>query len=324
MSRSTEFVECQMIYCPKCGSSTELADEAGIASLSCPSCGVVWAKFLEVMADDALWHDMVSRDKREIICPKCGYERFPSDEGTSRSACPSCHVNYIKSLLPRPIETQKTNTKACEYCGEQILSVAKKCKHCGSMLGGEVLSTVPQDAFNQDIQNLIKAGKTIEAIKRYRAETGLGLLEANFHIESLSRKVSTSTEAIIKQPVAGAVSVAAKRNKQPGMVIVAVILGIVLFGLHISNMRNPAVQAFEARQSSPAVTSSNDEASDDCYAQGGKVAIVVMANMGELAVKDVMPSQVMEEGCTRISKGSSQCKSQCVKGFKSKARDVLH
>jgi hypothetical protein len=28
------------------------------------------------------------------------------------------------------------STKACEFCGEQILAVAKKCKHCGSMLDG--------------------------------------------------------------------------------------------------------------------------------------------------------------------------------------------
>jgi hypothetical protein len=29
-----------------------------------------------------------------------------------------------------------SDTKACPYCGEQILAVAVKCKHCGSMLGG--------------------------------------------------------------------------------------------------------------------------------------------------------------------------------------------
>ena len=26
------------------------------------------------------------------------------------------------------------NTKACPYCGEEILAVAIKCKHCGSTL----------------------------------------------------------------------------------------------------------------------------------------------------------------------------------------------
>jgi uncharacterized membrane protein YvbJ len=27
-------------------------------------------------------------------------------------------------------------TKKCQYCGEEILKVAVKCKHCGSMLDG--------------------------------------------------------------------------------------------------------------------------------------------------------------------------------------------
>ncbi|HEY1724549.1 MAG TPA: hypothetical protein VGF89_03930 [Steroidobacteraceae bacterium] len=29
-----------------------------------------------------------------------------------------------------------SDTKACPYCGEQILAVAVKCKHCGSALDG--------------------------------------------------------------------------------------------------------------------------------------------------------------------------------------------
>jgi hypothetical protein len=30
-----------------------------------------------------------------------------------------------------------SETKACRYCGEQILAVAVKCKHCGSLLGSQ-------------------------------------------------------------------------------------------------------------------------------------------------------------------------------------------
>jgi hypothetical protein len=35
-----------------------------------------------------------------------------------------------------------SETKACPYCGEQILAVAMKCKHCGSMLGGQPSAAV--------------------------------------------------------------------------------------------------------------------------------------------------------------------------------------
>lgn len=33
-----------------------------------------------------------------------------------------------------PISVGTNNTKACPYCGEEILAIAKKCKHCGEWL----------------------------------------------------------------------------------------------------------------------------------------------------------------------------------------------
>lgn len=38
-------------------------------------------------------------------------------------------------------------TKSCPYCGQEILAVAKKCKHCG-----EWLPSVPQQATSADVQ----------------------------------------------------------------------------------------------------------------------------------------------------------------------------
>lgn len=97
-----------MIYCPKCGVSTEQVDSDGNALLSCPSCGVVWSEFLEIMANDDLWPDIVKRDKHDIICPKCGDERLTGDEAKSRTTCPSCHVRYTGSLVGKsPIEPQR-------------------------------------------------------------------------------------------------------------------------------------------------------------------------------------------------------------------------
>ena len=31
-------------------------------------------------------------------------------------------------------------TKTCPYCGEEILAIAKKCKHCGEFLDKEVIT----------------------------------------------------------------------------------------------------------------------------------------------------------------------------------------
>lgn len=74
-------------------------------------------------------------------CIKCGYERQPSDTAPDYE-CPKCGIVYAKAegrryIPPRPSTTTgdaARATKACPYCGEEILAVAKKCKHCQSDL----------------------------------------------------------------------------------------------------------------------------------------------------------------------------------------------
>ena len=38
--------------------------------------------------------------------------------------------------------------KACSLCGESILAVAKKCKHCGAMLDGSGQASAVSDSTN--------------------------------------------------------------------------------------------------------------------------------------------------------------------------------
>src|SRR5262245_38583244 len=42
----------------------------------------------------------------------------------------------VVPVRPAPLVAPavRTDTTACPYCGENILAVAKKCKHCGEML----------------------------------------------------------------------------------------------------------------------------------------------------------------------------------------------
>lgn len=153
-----------MIFCPKCGVSVEQYDENGNAALSCSSCDVVWLKFLESMADDAIWPDVAKRDKHDIICPKCGYERYPSDNATSRADCPQCRMSYIKLLFRKPdaeiqgkeplaeqqshssevlpavqaIDSTASVNKQCPFCKELVHVDAVKCKHCGANIGLQI------------------------------------------------------------------------------------------------------------------------------------------------------------------------------------------
>jgi len=72
-------------------------------------------------------------------CPKCGYTR----DGTDRAPeyeCPNCGVVYAKvekSISNTNQATEDHTHKNCPYCGEQILSVAIKCKHCQSDLSNK-------------------------------------------------------------------------------------------------------------------------------------------------------------------------------------------
>lgn len=71
------------------------------------------------------------------VCIKCHYERQPTDT-TPDYECPKCQVIYAKAekaMLGRTFTpAQQQETKRCPYCGESVLAIALKCKHCSSDL----------------------------------------------------------------------------------------------------------------------------------------------------------------------------------------------
>lgn len=89
-----------------------------------------------------------------VTCPGCGWSAEVPDEkipdGGITATCRKCQakfdvqkgLNTVAEQPPvSPPPTQR-DTKPCPLCGEEILSVAKKCKHCGSMLD-EVIEEEP-------------------------------------------------------------------------------------------------------------------------------------------------------------------------------------
>ena len=73
----------------------------------------------------------------KLHCPHCG-QKYEIDDSCigKRAECEICHNDF---KIEQPIdaiaqELEAMQFKNCPYCGEKILSVAKKCKHCGEFL----------------------------------------------------------------------------------------------------------------------------------------------------------------------------------------------
>lgn len=122
-----------------------------------------------------------------VTCPGCGWsaevpdEKIPAEGG--KGTCPKCQVKFEvkKELKPVPEQppasprSESRDTKPCPLCGEEILAVAKKCKHCGSMLNElNEISPQPVNNVSEDIQsNNFEPNKIeAEAPKSVMAQVG--------------------------------------------------------------------------------------------------------------------------------------------------------
>jgi ribosomal protein L7/L12 len=78
----------------------------------------------------------------------------------------------------------------CDFCNAAVAAGSKSCPKCGAAILADDTADAPGAASpstEADLASLVRQGLKIEAIKRYRAQTGLGLAEAKAAVEAIER-----------------------------------------------------------------------------------------------------------------------------------------
>ena len=123
----------------------------------------------------------------EINCPDCGRSCFVSgsQRGRVRIECLNCGTRFfadtgkegadqfessvqpqMKSGLPNTSTLSRPATKRCPFCGEEILSVAIKCKHCGEFLNGKSPSRT--GSTGNSVSGIVKMHFSAPTIIRFK------------------------------------------------------------------------------------------------------------------------------------------------------------
>jgi len=101
------------------------------------------------MVCDALWVGVVKREKHDLYCPKCGYERTEADGSTPRTDCPRCGVIYAKVLPTKTLlEQQKisspsiASTSVEQQIAQPSPSLFQRYMQLGNLTKGIIFSSM--------------------------------------------------------------------------------------------------------------------------------------------------------------------------------------
>ena len=104
-----------IVSCPSCTSKLKVPEGMTGRSAKCPKCQTAFT--IQAMAETPIATAPAVPPPIAVV-PVVPVQR------------PVARVAAVPTVVPAP----QPNTKACPFCGEQILAIAKKCKHCNEIL----------------------------------------------------------------------------------------------------------------------------------------------------------------------------------------------
>lgn len=156
--------------CPHCSAALKSKlDDAGNHD-TCPECG------RQYVVPGAAERKRIHEAEQVVAEAKQKEKEFKDAQREQHHqvvALRSASANSTALTETNPIAEPQSTTRACPYCGEEILSVAKKCKHCGEFLDRSERSP---EHDTQTVELTAKRWKTLQLLGVLGIVTGFACI----------------------------------------------------------------------------------------------------------------------------------------------------
>lgn len=129
-----------LVVCQKCKSKLKAPDVMAGRMTKCPKCSIQI-----LVEEDRNTENSSQQIKLDI--PSLESSKVKKEKFSEEIASPNLALQNVQPILITQVNlvNQKpAQYKDCSFCGEEILMVAKKCKHCGETL--DIALRIAEDA----------------------------------------------------------------------------------------------------------------------------------------------------------------------------------